>query len=175
MTQPKHRPERETFIVHVGEAAEWATLPEWWGAVDAPIQSRQLRFSSDGSTWLDENELPATLTEAGARLASVLETAALPGLADPSLVVGQPVILRPEPHPGDSNAIAVWNASQQQVGYVLGEIAAEIMRESHRRRAAYKAVVAGEQRDAQSGERGALTVLLGPGSVWAEAATPPSS
>jgi hypothetical protein len=174
MTQPKHRPERDTCIVHVGSVAEPATLPEWWGAIDSDVESRQLRFGSDGSTWVPEDELPASLTEAGCRLATVAETEGRAGLADPALALGQPVVLRPEPHPSDSNAIAVWTANQQHIGYVLGEVAAETMSESHRRQAAYKAVVAGEQRDRESGERSAVTVLLGPGSVWVEATSQPS-
>jgi hypothetical protein len=169
MTQPKHRPERDTCIVHVGPVAEPATLPEWWGAIDSDVESRQLRFGSDDRLWLPEDELPNALVEAGCRLAAVAETEGRVGLADPALALGQPVVLRPEPHPTDPNAIAVWSASQQHIGYVLGDVAAEAMSESHRRRAAYKAVVAGEQRRKESGERTEITILLGPGSVWVEA------
>ena len=169
MTQPKHRPERDTCIVHVGSVAEPATLPEWWGAIDSEVQSRQLRFDGDDGTWLPEDSLPASLVEAGCRLAVVAETEGRPGLDDPVLALGQPVVLRPEPHPSDSNAIAVWTANQQHIGYVLGDVAAETMSESHRRRSAYKAVVAGEQRHRESGDRRAITLLLAPGSVWVEA------
>ena len=47
MTQPKHRPERQTFIVHVGAASEQAVLPEWWGALDSEVQSRALRYAQE--------------------------------------------------------------------------------------------------------------------------------
>ena len=169
MTQPNHRPFRDTCIVHVGDVAEPATLPEWWGAIDSETQVRRLRFSSDGSNWLPEDELPALLTHAGCRLAEVAETEGRPGLADASLGVGQPVVLRPEPHPTDPSAIAVWSANQLHIGYILGDLAAETMAESHRRRSAYKAVVAGEHRNKESGERVGLIIMLGPGSVWVEA------
>lgn len=169
MTQPNHRPDRDTCIVHVGDVAEPATLPEWWGAIDSETESRQLRFSSDGSNWLPEDELPALLTQAGCRMAEVAETDGRAGLTDAALALGQPVVLRPEPHPTDPNAIAVWSANQEHVGYVLGDLAAETMAESHRRRSAYKAVVAGERRSRESGERLGVIILLGPGSVWVEA------
>lgn len=168
MTQPSHRTERQPFIVHVGAATEPATLPEWWGAIGSDGESRRLRFGNDGDNWLPEDALPASLSAAGGRLAEVEETAGRTGLTDPSLSVGQAVVLRPEPHPTDPNAIAVWSAGQQHVGYLLGEIAAETMRESQRRRNAYKAIVAGEARDKASGERRSVSVLLGPASVWAE-------
>lgn len=169
MTQPRHRPDREVFIVHVGTAMEPATLPEWWGAIGSDVESRRLRFGDGGDNWLPEDALPGSLQESGGRLADVEETLGRSGLTDPGLSVGQAVVLRPEPHPTDPNAIAVWSAGQQQVGYLLGEIAAETMRESQRRQNAYKAIVAGEQRDKASGERRSVTILLGPASVWAEA------
>lgn len=168
MTQPNHRPERDLFLVHVGAAVEPATLPEWWGAIGSDTQTRRLRFAEEGDNWLPEDQLPPALSGAGARLGDVSETEGRSGLADPSLVVGQPVVLRPEPHPTDPNAIAVWSAGQQHVGYLLGELAAETMSESRRRQAAYKAIVAGEVRDSALGERRGLSILLGPGSVWAE-------
>lgn len=168
MSGPKHRPEREAFVVHVGSAAEEATLPEWWGGLDSGVESRRLRFAGEDGNWLPDDTLPDPLRDAGGRLADVAETEGRTGLADPSLVVGQPVVLRPEPHPTDANAIAVWSAGQQHVGYILGPLAVETMAESHRRRAAYKAIVAGEQRDSDSGERRALTILLGPAWVWAD-------
>lgn len=171
MTQPKHRPERESYIVHVDSAAEEATLPEWWGAIDSDVESQRLRFIREGSTWLPEDELPESLREAGGRIAEVEETAGRTGLADPELRVGAPVVLRPEPHPTDPNAIAVWSAGQQHVGYLLGQVAAETMQESRRRQAAYKAIVAGEERDAQSRDRRSITILLGPVGVWAETAS----
>jgi hypothetical protein len=44
------------------------------------------------------------------------------------------------------------------------------MSESRRRQAAYKAIVAGEVRDSTEGVRRSVSILLGPGSVWAETA-----
>ncbi len=171
MTQPKHRPARESFTVHVGAEAENATLPEWWSGLDSALESRQLRFTGPDGNWLPDDTLPGALRDAGGRLAEVAETDGRTGLADPTLVVGQPVILRPEPHPSDAHAIAVWSAGQQHVGYVLGTLALETMAESHRLHAAYKAIVVGEQRDSGSGERRSVTILLGPAWVWAEAAS----
>ena len=71
MTQPKHRPERKEFIVHVGDATAQATLPEWWGAIDSGIEARSLRFSEDGGNWIEERTLPDVLVAAGARLSEV--------------------------------------------------------------------------------------------------------
>jgi hypothetical protein len=165
MTQPNHRPERQQFIVHVGATAEPATLPEWWGAIDSGFESRSLRFAADDANWLDEGDLPQNLAAAGGRLAEVMGVGDHPGLANPGLDVGQRVLLQPE----GRESIAVWTAdASQQVGYLAGNVAAETMAESARRGAGYAAFVAAEQRDPQSGERRGLTVLLGPGAVWAE-------
>lgn len=168
MTQPKHRPERQSLVIHVGAAFEPATLPEWWGAIDSDVESRGLRFAGSDGNWLADDELPTTLHEAGGRLADIAETEGRDGLADPSLAPGQAVILRPEPHPTDRYAIAVWSTAPQHIGFLLGDIAAETMSESHRRQAAYKAIVAGEVRDKESGARRSVTILLGPAAVWAD-------
>ena len=89
MTQPNHRPERRTFIVHVGPATAQATLPEWWGSIDSGIQARALRFSEDGGNWIEEQTLPGALVEAGARLTEVAGVMDFEGLKRPSLRVGQ--------------------------------------------------------------------------------------
>lgn len=173
MTNPKHRPERQRFLIHAGPAVHEAILPEWWGALDSDVESRSLRFPGDSGNWLDEDVLPESLISAGARLVGVQEVADHQGLADAGVEVGRPVVLRPEPtHPRDRDAIAVWvDGSPERIGYLLGDLAAETMRESHRRRAAYKAIVAGEVRDARTGVRLSVTLLLGPASVWAERIT----
>jgi hypothetical protein len=168
MTQPNHRPERQVFIIHAEAAAEPATLPEWWGAIDSGFESRSLRFAADDANWLDEGDLPQTLTAAGCRLSEVMGVGDYPGLAQPSLEVGHRVLLQPE----GRESIAVWTEdASQQVGYLAGNVAAETMAESQRRGTGYAAFVAAEQRDSGSHERRGLTVLLGPGAVWAEKAS----
>ena len=171
MTQPQHRPERQAFIVRAGAAEENAILPEWWGPLDSGVESRSLRFYSDGDTWIDEEDLPESLTAAGCRLAEVVGVTSYPGLAHAGLEVGRRVLLQPDPtNPNDHNAIAVWTEdATQQIGYLPGDVAAETMSESLRRRTGYGALVAREHRDSKSHERHGVTVLLGPGVVSARA------
>ena len=107
MTQPKHRPERQRFIVHVGVATAQATLPEWWGSIDSGIEARALRFSEDGGNWIEEQSLPSALVAAGARLSEVAGVMDFEGLKRPSLRVGQRVLLKPDAQPQDRFAIAV--------------------------------------------------------------------
>ena len=173
MTQPQHRPERQAFIVRAGAVEENAILPEWWGPLDSDIESRSLRFYGDGDTWLDEDDLPESFVTAGCRLAEVVGVTSYPGLAHPRLEVGRRVLLQPDPtNPNDHDAIAVWTEdATQQVGYLPGNIAAETMTESLRRRTGYGAFVAREHRDSRSHERQSVTILLGPGVISATETT----
>ena len=101
MTQPNHRPDRQTFIVHAGDAAEYAALPEWWGALDWDTESRSLRFAPDGGNWIDEGELPDSLVAAGCRLSEVAATMEFSGLRHSGLTAGQRVLLKPDAQPQD--------------------------------------------------------------------------
>lgn len=170
MTQPRHRPERQQFIVHVGPAAAGAVLPEWWGSLDSGIEARSLRFSSEGSgNWIDEQELPAALVGAGARLSEVAGVMDFEGLRHPGLEVGQRVLLKPDAQPQDRFAIAVWTGDDSaQVGFLPSNVAAEVMAISMRDRVGFGGFVAQEVRDAQSGQRRDVTLVIGPGVVWAE-------
>ncbi|MFV2062163.1 MAG: HIRAN domain-containing protein [Chloroflexota bacterium] len=170
MTQPSHRPPRQAFVVHAGSAEERAILPEWWGALDSDIESRRLRFDGDQGTWLPEDDLPALLEAAGCRLSDVVGVSSYDGLTHRSLEIGQRVLLRPEPaNVADRNAIAVWiEDGSQQVGYLPRDVAAQVTSEAQRRRAGYGAFVACEQRETKSRERRGLTILLGPGVIWAK-------
>ena len=170
MTQPRHRPPRQNFLIHAGSVAEAAVLPEWWGALDSDTESRSLRFSENGGNWIDEDELPAPLVAAGCRLSEVIGVEDHLGLADPDLSVGQKVLLKPMPSDAQGHrAILVLVADgTQSVGYLPKDVAEETMDESHRLRSAYAAVVAAEVRDAASHERQGVALLIGPGSIWAE-------
>ncbi len=169
MTQPKHRPQRQQFIVHAGSASLAAVLPEWWGAIDSGIEARGLRFSEDGGNWLEEHELPRALVEAGCRLSEVAGVMDFDGLQHPALQVGQRVLLKPDAQPQDRFAIAVWTGDDsRQVGFLPSNVAAEVMAESMRTRQGFGAFVAHEVRDASSKERRDVSILLGPGVVWAE-------
>jgi hypothetical protein len=171
MTQPKHRPERQEFLIHVGAATAPATLPEWWGALDSGIEARALRFSEDGGNWIEEQALPNALVEAGARLSSVAGVMDFEGLKASSLEVGQRVLLKPDAQPQDRFAIAVWTGDDaQQVGFLPSNVAAEVMAISMRDRTGFGGFVAQEVRDAGSRERRDVTIIIGPGVVYAEAA-----
>ncbi|MFV2064077.1 MAG: HIRAN domain-containing protein [Chloroflexota bacterium] len=147
-----------------------AVLLEWWSALDSDIESRRLRFDGTQGTWLPEEELPASLNAAGCRLSEVVAVSEYPGLANSDLEVGRRVLLRPEPDDRrGGNAIAVWvEDGSQQVGYLPREVAAETAGEARRRGTGYGAFVAHEQRSAKSHERRGLTILLGPGAIWAK-------
>lgn len=169
MTQPKHRPERQTFIVHAGAVAESAVLPEWWGSLDSDIESRSLRFASAGDNWLDEGEIPQSISAAGCRLSEVAAVMDFSGLQSPGLRVGQRVLLKPDAQPQDRFAIAVWTGDDaHQVGFLPSTVAADVMDESMRRKTGFAAFVAAEVRDKASQQRRDVTILLGPGVVWAE-------
>lgn len=169
MTQPKHRPERQSFIVHAGSVSEPAVLPEWWGALDSDVESRTLRFPDDGGNWLDEGELPASLVAAACRLSDVAGVMDYEGLAHPGLEVGQRVLLKPDAQPQDRFAIAVWTGDDsRQVGFLPSNVAAEVMQESMQRQTGFAAFVVTEVRDKGSQQRRDVTILLGPGVVWAE-------
>jgi hypothetical protein len=169
MTQPKHRPARQDFIIHVGAATAPATLPEWWGSIDSGIEARALRFSEGGGNWIEEQTLPSVLVEAGARLSEVAGVMDFEGLKRPSLRVGERVLLKPDAQPQDRFAIAVWTGDDRyQVGFLPSNVAAEVMAVSMRDRVGFAAFVAQEVRDAGSKERRDVTILLGPGVVWAE-------
>jgi hypothetical protein len=169
MTQPKHRPERQHFIVHVGPASAQATLPEWWGALESGIKARALRFSEDGGNWIQEQVLPQALVAAGARLSDVAGVMDFEGLKASSLEVGQRVLLKPDAQPQDRFAIAVWTGDDSaQVGFLPSNVAAEVMAISMRDRVGFGGFVAQEVRDASSGERRDVTIIIGPGVVWAE-------
>ena len=170
MTQPKHRPERQTFIVHAGAVSETAALPEWWGGLDSDVESRSLRFAPAGGTWIDEGDLPESLRAAGCRLSEVAAVLDFSGLAHPSLEVGRRVLLKPDAQPQDRFAIAVWTEDDtQQVGFLPSNVAAEVMQESMQRKTGFAAFVAAEVRDRKTHIRRDVTILLGPGVVWAEA------
>jgi len=169
MTQPKHRPERREFIVHVGDASAAATLPEWWGGLDSGIKARSLRFSEDGGNWIEERELPSALVAAGARLSEVSGVMDYEGLKRPSLRVGQRILLKPDAQPQDRFAIAVWTGDDRyQVGFLPSNVAAEVMAVSLRDRVGFAGFVAQEVRDAESEERRDVSVIIGPGVVWAD-------
>ncbi len=169
MTQPMHRPDRQTFIIHAGAAAESAVAPEWWGSLGSEVESRSLRFAPDGGNWIDEGELPQSLVKAGCRLSEVAATMEFSGLAHPSLVPGGRVLLKPDAQPQDRFAIAVWvGDDSQQIGFLPSNVAAEVMSESMRRKTGFAALVATEVRDKDSHARRDITILLGPGVVWAE-------
>lgn len=171
MTQPKHRPERQRFIVHVGVATAQATLPEWWGSIDSGIEARALRFSEDGGNWIEEQSLPSALVAAGARLSEVAGVMDFEGLKRPSLRVGQRVLLKPDAQPQDRFAIAVWTGDDRyQVGFLPSNVAAEVMAISMRDRVGFGGFVAQEVRDALTEERRDVTLLIGPGVVHAEPA-----
>jgi len=171
MTQPKHRPERQEFIVHAGNATARATLPEWWGALESGIEARSLRFSEGGGNWIEERSLPAALTAAGARLSEVAGVMDFEGLKKPQLRVGQRVLLKPDAQPQDRFAIAVWTGDDStQVGFLPSNVSAEVMAVSMRDRVGFGGFVAQEVRDADSKERRDVTILIGPGVVYAEPA-----
>lgn len=170
MSDQPFRPERQTFLVHVSGTEEYGVLPEWWGALDSATESRSLRFSDDGATWLGEGELPSQLKAAGSRLTEVTGVSESAGLTHPSLAVGRRVLLQPEPaDPGASPAVTVWlDDVSELVGYLPSELAAEIMHEADARGVGFGAFVAAEERDAASHERRGLRLILGPGVVWAK-------
>jgi HIRAN domain len=169
MTQPRHRPERQSFVVHVGAASAPATLPEWWGSLDSGVEARALRFSEDGGNWIEEGALPHALLAAGARFSGVAGVMDFEGLKSPVLQVGQRVLLKPDAQPQDRFAIAVWTGDdRQQVGFLPSDVAAEVMALSMRDRVGFGGFVAHEVRDAASEERRDVTILIGPGVVWAE-------
>lgn len=169
MTQPKHRPERESFIVHVGPATAPATLPEWWGSIDSGIEARAFRFSEDGGNWIEEQTLPSALVEAGARLSEVSGVMDYGGLKTASLRAGERVLLKPDAQPQDRFAIAVWTGDDaSQVGFLPSNVAAEVMAVSMRERVGFGGFVAQEVRDAESKERRDVTIIIGPGVVYAE-------
>ena len=169
MTQPKHRPERQEFTIHVGAATAPATLPEWWGSIDSGVEARALRFSEEGGNWIEEQTLPSALVEAGARLSEVAGVMDFEGIKAASLAVGQRVLLKPDAQPQDRFAIAVWTADDaSQVGFLPSNVAAEVMAISMRDRSGFGGFVAQEVRDAQSKERRDVTILIGPGVVHAD-------
>ena len=171
MTQPKHRPERKEFIVHVGDATAQATLPEWWGAIDSGIEARSLRFSEDGGNWIEERTLPDVLVAAGARLSEVAGVMDFEGLKRPNLRAGARVLLKPDAQPQDRFAIAVWSGDDSyQVGFLPSNMAAEVMAVSMRDGTGFGGFVAQEVRDAESGERRDVSIIIGPGVVYAEPA-----
>jgi hypothetical protein len=172
MTQPQHRPARQGFIVHAGDIAESAVLPEWWGGLDSDVESRALRFASGGGNWMDEHELPASLVSSGCRLSEVVGVMDFGGLAHPGLAVGRRVLLKPDPQPNDRFAIAVWvEDDSHQVGFLPGNVAAQVMNESVRLSTGFGAFVAREVRDTSSGVRRDVTIFIGPGVIWAEETT----
>lgn len=169
MTQPKHRPERQNFLVHVGAATAPATLPEWWGSIDSGIEARALRFSEEGGNWIEEQTLPAALVESGARLSGVAGVMDFEGLKAGGLEVGQRVLLKPDAQPQDRFAIAVWTGDDaSQVGFLPSNVAEEVMAISMRDRVGFGGFVAQEVRDAGSGERRDVSIIIGPGVVYAE-------
>lgn len=169
MTPPKHRPERQDFIVHVGTATAQATLPEWWGSLDSGIKARALRFSEQGGNWIEEQTLPEGLVAAGARLSEVSGVMDYEGLKHSGLEVGQRVLLKPDAQPQDRFAIAVWTGDDRaQVGFLPSNVAEQVMASSMRDGVGFGGFVAQEVRDAESGERRDVSILIGPGVVWAE-------
>ena len=72
----------------------------------------------------------------------------------------------------DRFAIAVWvEDDSQQVGFLPSNVAAEVMAESMRLQTGFGAFVVQEVRDPGSQERRDVTLLIGPGVVWAEEST----
>lgn len=169
MTQPKHRPERQNFIIHAGTVTAAATLPEWWGSLDSGIETRALRFSEDGGNWIEEQTLPSALAEAGARISEVAGVMDYEGLNSAALTVGQRVLLKPDAQPQDRFAIAVWTGDDSaQVGFLPSNTAAEVMAVSMRDRVGFGGFVAQEVRDPSTNQRRDVTIIIGPGVVWAE-------
>ena len=86
-----------------------------------------------------------------------------------SLEVGQRVLLKPDAQPQDRFAIAVWTGDDAtQVGFLPSNVAADVMAVSMRDRTGFGGFVAQEVRDAQSKERRDVTIIIGPGVVYAE-------
>ena len=75
-----------------------------------------------------------------------------------------------EPHPGrpsDPQALAVWSDDRVHVGYLPRDMAATVVSESQRRHSTYGAIVLRDSRRADTHERTAIKILVGPGDVWA--------
>ena len=172
MTQPAHRPERQEFSIHAGATEAPAVLTEWWGALDSDSEMRGLRFPGGDDVWLEDDELPGALASAGCKVTEVISVDNYAGLSSPSLTVGQRVLLRPEPtNPYDHNAISVWlEDGSLQVGYLPRNVAAETNAEAQQRGTGFAAFVVKEVRDKNTEARQGLSILLGPGAVWASRA-----
>jgi hypothetical protein len=147
-----------------------AVVTEWWRPPDGDVESRSLRFLGPGGTWLDGDDLPPSLKDAGCSITKVAGATRHAGIAHPTLNVGWAVKLRPEPsNPSDRNAVGVWTTDDiLQVGYLPPEVGAATLAEARRRQSVYGALVVAEFRRVGSNERVGLKVLIGPGNVWAE-------
>ena len=166
MAQDKRTP----LNVHVGNATDEAVLLEWWKPLDGAVETRSIRFyERDKGLWLEEDDLPQPLRLPGSRITEVVGVGDHPGRAALTVGAGQPLHLQPEPrNPQDPNAIGVFTQERVQIGYLPGDVAAETIAESHRVRSAFGALIVTEHRNAESGERIGIKVLIGPGRVWAE-------
>ena len=161
--------QRVDLVVHIGDASADATLVEWWKPLDSDIESQGLRFDDPGGgPWLDKEELPPALVAAGGLIVDVVDTVGPTGLASPAMRAGYRVLIEPHPgRPGDPQALAVWSDDRVHVGYLPREMAATIVSESQRRRSTYGAIVLRDYRNADTHERTAIKILVGPGDVWA--------
>ena len=169
MTQPKHRPQRQNFIVHVGAGSAAAPQPEWWGSQDSGSEAPAQRVSGDGANWIDEGPRPRGRFEAGARLTEVAGVMDFEGLKSTTLQVGQRVLLKPDAQPQDRFAIGVWTGDDaEQVGFLPSNVAEQVMAVSMREKVGFGGFVAQEVRDAQSSDRRDVRIIIGPGVVWTE-------
>lgn len=93
------------------------------------------------------------------------------GLKRPNLRAGARVLLKPDAQPQDRFAIAVWTGDDSyQVGFLPSNMAAEVMAVSMRDGTGFGGFVAQEVRDTESGERRDVSIIIGPGVVYAEPA-----
>jgi hypothetical protein len=157
------------LTVHAGSVSEVAHVTEWWRSPDSDVESRHLRFLGPSGVWLDGDELPRSLKDAGCSITYVAGTSRHAGIAHPTLNVGGPVTLISEPvDPSGRYVVGVWTPDRVvQVGHLPREVAVT-MAEGVHRESLYGALVAAESRRAGSNERVGLKLLLGPGNTRAE-------
>ena len=149
-----------------------AVVTEWWRPPDGDVESRDLRFLGPSGIWLDGEELPQSLKDAGCSITNVAGATRHAGIAHPTLNVGWAVTLVSEPSdPSGRYVVGVWTTdSNLQVGYLPREVAATMAVGDHGE-SVYGALVAAEYRRVGSNERVGLKLLIGPGNLRAEASS----
>jgi hypothetical protein len=157
------------LIVHAGPVSEVALVTEWWRSPDGDVESRDLRFLGPSGIWLERDDLPRSLRAAGCSITNVAGATRHAGIAHPTLNVGWPVSLLPEPSDTSGRrAVGVWTADRVlQVGYLPRELAAT-MATSDQGESVHGALVAAEYRRVGSNERVGLKLLIGPASIRAD-------